>query len=64
VTGGKGYDGYLENWLGGGDYDSKGQAMPLVEGMSWWYDAKGLDARGFRRRAWGAAASGLPPARS
>jgi hypothetical protein len=33
-------------------------------GMSWWYDTRGLDARGFRRRAWGAAASGLPPTRA
>jgi hypothetical protein len=49
MTGGKGYEGYLENRLGGGDCDDERRAMLalLVEGHGLVVRYGGLGCEGF-----------------
>jgi hypothetical protein len=49
MTGGNGYEGYLENQLGGGDCDDMGRAMlaSLVEGHGLVVRYRGLGHEGF-----------------
>jgi hypothetical protein len=49
MMGGKGYEGYLENRLGGGDCDDERRAMlaSLVEGHGLVVRYRGLECEGF-----------------